>query len=244
LIEIIYRLYDLTDEEITIVEVNGFIKVGEIKKTSGKKRAYRIKLEIDIAVMADEENIKLERGLQVSLKDSEIYIENFNNPFLKKLFSNEFDFFAKSGLSAIREMILTLHSEVIFNVKGKKAEREQFITDALAQIEKGIRQRLKSVRGRPKTSYTLFELLNSIEVDLFLVDVLKAIHGIESDKITKTSVADKLFPYNSNSLQAFNRKLKQFQFTFEEILENKPLYAKRLEDWISAEKNNNKSGEV
>lgn len=207
-----------------------------MKKPKGKKRAYRIKLELDFAVMADEENKKIDRALKISLKNSETYFDNFESEFLKELFNGEFEFFSEKGFGAMREFIMLLHRELIFNqtgIKGKP-EREKIIKYSLATIEKGIRQRLKGNRGRPKTEYSLFELLDSIDVDLFLADVLGAIREVakEKPKITKTSVAEKLFPYNSNPLQAFNRKLEQFQFTFEHILDKRPLYMERLEAMI------------
>ncbi|MGI8670393.1 MAG: hypothetical protein ACR2J3_11210 [Aridibacter sp.] len=192
-----------------------------MKKPKGKKRAYRIKLELDFMVMADEENKKIDRALVISLKNSQTYFDNFESEFLKELFNSEFEFFSDKGFGAMRELIMLLHRELIFNqagIKGKP-EREKFIKKSLAIIEKGIRQRLKGNRGRPKTAYSFFELLNSTDVDLFVADVLNAISEVEKEKpkITKTSVAEKLFPYNSNPLQAFNRKLKQFQITFEDI---------------------------
>ena len=113
------------------------------------------------------------------------------------------------------------------------------------RLRKELEREVKGIRGRPKTEYSLFELLDSIEVDLFLMEIFEAIREVENkgDKITKTSVAEKLFPYNSNSMQAFSRKLKQFQFTFEHIIENKPLYTERLEAMIkeTRKNNNNKS---
>ena len=50
-------------------------------KASGKKRAYRIKLESDFAVMADEENRKIDGALIIYLKDSEYILTSLKINF-------------------------------------------------------------------------------------------------------------------------------------------------------------------
>ncbi len=221
----------------------------DVKKTSGKKRAYRIKLELDFQVMADEGNKIIDRALVITPKDSETYFDNFESAFLKQLFASEFAFFSEKSFGELRKLIILLHREVCFNQVGKRADREQFIKNSLAVVEKGMRNRLSGSRGRPKKEYSLFDLLESTEVDFFVVEILQAIQAIEDKKgkVTKTSVANELYKYNSNPVQAFTRKLNQFQLTFAQVVKclgnKEPLYGERLDSWIRERSkfSNNKS---
>lgn len=217
-------------------------------KSVSRKRVYKIKLEIDIFAVINEETEKIERGLQISLKDSEIYFDKFaDDDFLKQYFTDEFDFFSSRCFKELKIFLVFLKYEIGFNQVGNEIEREEFIRKYLNAFEKGLRKRLKSTRGRPKKEYSLFELLDSIDVDLFVFAVFQAISKLEDagQKSTKTAVASELYPLNSNPVQTFNRKLKLFQITFEDILSKKPLYIDKLETYINQGKeNNNKSGEI
>ncbi len=56
--------------------------LNENKATSQKplmKRVYRLKLEIDIFAMINEGTERIERGLQISVKDSDIYFDKFDD---------------------------------------------------------------------------------------------------------------------------------------------------------------------
>lgn len=210
------------------------------KDRSTRKRAYRIKLEIDIRVMIDQENNKIDRGLQISLKDSEKYFESLDDEFLRNYIADEFDFFSNRCFDDLKIFLAYLRSEIGYNQIGNVSDREVFIQNCLQAYEKGMRKRLKSNKGRPKVEYSFAELLDSVEVDLFVFEIFNAIRKLELDgsKIRKASVARELFNFHSNPAQALDRKLKQFQLTFYEILThylNKTgLYNDRLDEMLKS----------
>lgn len=221
-----------------------------------KKRVYRLKLEIDIFAMLNEENQRIERGLQISVKDSDIYFDKFDDEnFLKQYFEDEYDFFSKRCFNDLKTFLALLRREIGFNQVGNTDEREQFIQSYLKAFEKRLRKRLNSVRGRPKTKREnqLLKLLKSDEVYSFVKEIRDAIEAIQlrNGKITKTAIAEELFPPNhSNPLLAFNRKLKDYFLNFDNVIKSitheEYLYENLVEPFLKQveEKHNNKSGEI
>ncbi len=233
--------------------------LNENKATSQKplkKRVYRLKLEIDIFAMINEGTERIERGLQISVKDSDIYFDKYDDKdFLKQYFEDEYDFFSKRCFNDLKAFLALLRREIGFNQVGTQEEREKFIQNYLRVFEKGLRKRLNSARGRPKTKKEnqLLKLLKSEEVYSFVKEVRDAIEAIQdrNGKITKTAIAEELFsPNHSNPLLAFNRKLKDYCLNFDNVIKSitheEYLYENLVEPLMKQieEKHNNKSREI
>lgn len=220
-----------------------------------KKRVYRLKLEIDIFAMLNEETERIERGLQISVKDSDVYFDNLDyNICLRMFLEDEYDFFSRRCFNDLKVFLALLRWEVGYNQLGDFANREVIIANCLKGFEKRLRKRLNSIRGRPKEKREneLSKLFKSEEVFSFVKEIQDVIFSIldRDEKPTKTNIADNLFPNHSNAILAFNRKLKKYYLDYDNVIKSitheEYLYENLVAPLIKKieEKHNNNLGEI
>lgn len=211
-----------------------------------KKRVYRIKLEIDIFAMFNDNDKRIERGLQISLKDSETYFNQFDDDnFLKQYLEDEFNFYSTNRcFDDLKVFMAMQRRELGFNQVGKREDREELIQKWLQAFEKRLRKKYKAVRGAPKQKkYSVIELLTQKIPANFIDQVAEAVFDMqkESDKkLTKTAIAEKLFPNHSNALLAFNRKLEEYSLSYDNliksILEEEYIYEDKIKPLLENRK--------
>ncbi len=190
------------------------------KPKTGKQRAYRIKLELEFRAMSEFENNKIDRSLTISLKDSEKYFESFEDAFIRQYFADEFDFFSNRCFNDLKIFLALLRREIGFNQVGNLADREELIKNYLRAFEKGLRKRLRSVRGRPKKDFSGDEFFLSDDAMSFAKNMFQAVKSLEEEGtiISKSAVSAAVFPDSSNPLQAMHRRLKRFDLSFDNFV--------------------------
>lgn len=186
-----------------------------------KKQAYRVRLELDFKTWVTEETWEFHRSLQITALEAEDHSPTFSNPILKLAIKSEREYFSGKCFDDIRIHCAQLVNEQIFNLAGQPSDREKLVKIRVNNFQKGLRSRLKGDRGRPEVGRNDDDATIARKARDFEMELRKIVADLRSHgkKITKSAVAAKKFPHNSNPLQTLNRGLKAHRVSFDSLLE-------------------------
>jgi|CXWL01.1.fsa_nt_gi hypothetical protein len=184
---------------------------------------YRLKYEVVIErtlVEGQDNTIGLAFNASVNLSDISSSIEHCSEARVREMLEAEIETLSQSKFADTLKLLVEEIAETASYGSDKfQIDRKAEIEKSKKTYEKALRGLVPARRGRPtaedefnRNRHDFQEAAGKFVLELIVASVNI---GVTGKRITKSAIAETIFPNNSNPLQALNRMFDRFGYSQE-----------------------------